>query len=131
MADSSQSITVEDLVAQQQQKAEMIADEDPLLISQSLTYVTDDGGTLHTFQSANFSTGSLANKIIVRVCSFRLESKQCDRCSVLLTCLCVLFGKLSLLIPLHRLQNSIYRCGSDIYRINGRRSTYRSARDCG
>jgi hypothetical protein len=45
-------------VAQQQQKAEMIADEDPLLISQSLTYVTDDGGTLHSFQSAPFSHGT-------------------------------------------------------------------------
>jgi hypothetical protein len=86
MADDNESISAEDLVAQQQQKAEMIADEDPLLISQSLTYVTDDGGTLHTFQAANFSAGSLANKIIVRVCSFRLESKQCDRSSVLLTC---------------------------------------------
>jgi hypothetical protein len=36
---------------------EMLADEDPLLISQSLTYVTDDGGTLHSFHSAPFSTG--------------------------------------------------------------------------
>jgi hypothetical protein len=40
-----------------QQKAEMIADEDPLLISQSLTYVTDDGSILHSFQSSPFSTG--------------------------------------------------------------------------
>jgi len=41
-----------------QQKAAMLADEDPLLISQSLTYVTDDGETLHSFQSAPFSTGT-------------------------------------------------------------------------
>jgi len=41
-----------------QQKAEMLADEDPLLISQSLTYVTDDGSVLHSFQSAPFSTGT-------------------------------------------------------------------------
>eukprot|EP00977_Amphora_coffeiformis_P028048 scaffold34685_cov183-Amphora_coffeaeformis.AAC.28 len=40
-----------------QQKVEMLADEDPLLISQSLTYVTDDGSVLHSFQSAPFSTG--------------------------------------------------------------------------
>ena len=33
----------------------MLADEDPLLISQSLTYVTDDGGILHSFQSAPLS----------------------------------------------------------------------------
>lgn len=59
MADGSElSISAEDLVAQKQQQAEMIADDDPLLISQSLTYVTDDGGTLLTFQSAPFSTGS-------------------------------------------------------------------------
>ena len=41
-----------------QQRAEMLADEDPLLISQSLTYVTDDGSVLHSFQSAPFSTGA-------------------------------------------------------------------------
>ena len=41
-----------------QQKTEMIADEDPLLISQSLTYVTDDGGILHSFRSATLSTGA-------------------------------------------------------------------------
>jgi hypothetical protein len=34
-----------------------IVDEDPLLISQSLTYVTDDGSVLHSFQSAPFSLG--------------------------------------------------------------------------
>ena len=32
-----------------------IVDEDPLLISQTLTYVTDDGSVLHSFQSAPFS----------------------------------------------------------------------------
>ena len=42
----------------QQQKVEMIADEDPLLISQSLTYVTDDGSVLHSFQSAPYSFGA-------------------------------------------------------------------------
>lgn len=40
-----------------QQKAAMLADEDPLLISQSLTYVTDDGSTLHTFHAAALSMG--------------------------------------------------------------------------
>jgi hypothetical protein len=34
-----------------------IVDEDPLLISQSLTYVTDDGSVLHSFQSSPFSFG--------------------------------------------------------------------------
>jgi hypothetical protein len=43
----------------QQQKIEMLADEDPLLISQSLTYVTDDGSVLHSFQSAQFSLGTI------------------------------------------------------------------------
>lgn len=38
----------------------MLADEDPLLISQSLTYVTDDGSTLHSFHSAPFSIGTCA-----------------------------------------------------------------------
>jgi hypothetical protein len=41
-----------------QQKAAMLADEDPLLISQSLTYVTDDGSILHSFESAPFSVGT-------------------------------------------------------------------------
>ncbi|EEC51578.1 predicted protein [Phaeodactylum tricornutum CCAP 1055/1] len=41
------------------QKAEMLVDEDPLLISQSLTYVTDDGSTLHSFESAPFSYGTI------------------------------------------------------------------------
>jgi hypothetical protein len=47
-----------------QQKAEMMADEDPLLISQSLTYVTDDGGILHSFQSAQFSTGKHTQRCV-------------------------------------------------------------------
>jgi hypothetical protein len=33
-------------------------DEDPLLISQTLTYVTDDGSVLHSFESAPFSFGT-------------------------------------------------------------------------
>jgi hypothetical protein len=40
-----------------EQQTAMLADEDPLLISQSLTYVTDDGSILHSFQSAPFSMG--------------------------------------------------------------------------
>ena len=35
-----------------------IVDEDPLLISQSLTYVTDDGSVLHSFRSSQFSMGT-------------------------------------------------------------------------
>ncbi len=34
-----------------------IVDEDPLLISQTLTYVTDDGSVVHSFHSAPFSFG--------------------------------------------------------------------------
>jgi len=34
-----------------------IVDEDPLLISQTLTYVTDDGSVLHSFRSAPFAFG--------------------------------------------------------------------------
>jgi hypothetical protein len=55
---SSTSGLTADLITHQQQQSEMIEDEDPLLISQSLTYVTDDGGTLHSFQSAPFSAGT-------------------------------------------------------------------------
>ena len=54
----TEPILAEDPPVTQQQKAEMLADEDPLLISQSLTYVTDDGSVLHSFQSAPFSTGA-------------------------------------------------------------------------
>lgn len=50
------------LTIDKQQKAEMLADEDPLLISQSLTYVTDDGSVLHSFQSAPFSLGKLTSE---------------------------------------------------------------------
>ena len=56
-APSEPSLREDDAVLTTQQKAEMMADEDPLLISQSLTYVTDDGSVLHSFQSAPFSTG--------------------------------------------------------------------------
>jgi hypothetical protein len=45
-------------LTEKQQKAQMLADEDPLLISQSLTYVTDDGSTLHSFESAPYSLGA-------------------------------------------------------------------------
>lgn len=34
-----------------------VIDEDPLLISQTLTYVTDDGSVVHSFQSAPLSFG--------------------------------------------------------------------------
>ena len=34
-----------------------VIDEDPLMISQSLTYVTDDGSVMHSFQSAPFTVG--------------------------------------------------------------------------
>lgn len=61
-SESSNSAASQDSAAQesaqtaQKQKTEMLADEDPLLISQSLTYVTDDGSVLHSFHSAPFST---------------------------------------------------------------------------
>jgi len=42
-----------------------IVDEDPLLISQSLTYVTDDGSVLHSFRSSQFSMGFKARFIIL------------------------------------------------------------------
>lgn len=44
-----------------------IVDEDPLLISQSLTYVTDDGSVLHSFRSANFSMGFKARFLFVEL----------------------------------------------------------------
>ena len=34
-----------------------IVDEDPLMISQTLTYVTDDGSVVHSFHSAPFAWG--------------------------------------------------------------------------
>lgn len=46
---------------QKKQQQEMMLDEDPLLISQTLTYVTDDGSVLHSFQSSPFSFGREAN----------------------------------------------------------------------
>jgi len=63
MTESDEQEATAAAAAQEQQaaKVEMLADEDPLLISQSLTYVTDDGGILHSFQSAPFSTGASAN----------------------------------------------------------------------
>ena len=74
----------------QKEKEIMLADEDPLLISQSLTYVTDDGEILHSFYSAPFSTGTKQNKAntesfidvlsvfwMTHKCSFRLISFPC------------------------------------------------------
>ena len=45
-------------LSQKQQKTTMLADEDTLLISHSITYVTDDGSVLLSFQSAPFSTST-------------------------------------------------------------------------
>jgi hypothetical protein len=46
-----------------------IVDEDPLLISQSLTYVTDDGSVLHSFRSSPFSMGKFYSiQSIDRLC---------------------------------------------------------------
>jgi hypothetical protein len=57
----------ETLEAQQKkQQQEMMLDEDPLLISQTLTYVTDDGSVLHSFQSAAFSFGTVQHWFLVR-----------------------------------------------------------------
>jgi len=42
-----------------------IVDEDPLLISQSLTYVTDDGSVLHSFRSSPFSWGFKARFVML------------------------------------------------------------------
>lgn len=36
---------------------QVMIDDDPLMIAQTLTYVTDDGDTVMTFHSAPFSTG--------------------------------------------------------------------------
>ena len=60
---NSHSITADFDTSKQQQQPIMMMHgvddhEDPLLISQSLTYVTDDGGTLHSFHSAPLSTGT-------------------------------------------------------------------------
>ena len=58
-AEQSLSQTLDALDAQQKkQPQEMMLDEDPLLISQTLTYVTDDGSVLHSFQSSTFSFGT-------------------------------------------------------------------------
>ena len=48
-----------------------IVDEDPLLISQTLTYVTDDGEVLHSFQSAPFSFGR--SRFWQSLCRFLLK----------------------------------------------------------
>ena len=51
-----------------------IVDEDPLLISQSLTYVTDDGSVLHSFRAAHFSMGKSFN-LVSTVAVFSCHSK--------------------------------------------------------
>lgn len=73
---SSASGLTADLITHQQQQSEMIEDEDPLLISQSLTYVTDDGGTLHSFQSAPFSAGTILF-VQLKVMSLSLNYDRC------------------------------------------------------
>ena len=41
-----------------QQQTEMVLDEDPLLIAQTLTYVTDDNSVIFSFNSAPASWGT-------------------------------------------------------------------------
>jgi hypothetical protein len=41
-----------------QQQTEMVMDEDPLLIAQTLTYVTDDNSVIFSFNSAPASWGT-------------------------------------------------------------------------
>jgi len=45
----------------------MMSDEDPLLISQSLTYVTDDGSVLHSFKASPLSSSFKAQMLVLEV----------------------------------------------------------------
>lgn len=76
MTTDNRLITSPDKMLQRTRSQEMvddhhnhIVDEDPLLISQSLTYVTDDGGVLHSFRYSPFAKGKglfLPDDIIAR-----------------------------------------------------------------
>lgn len=72
---SISNLSAVSVAEEQQRKAEMMADEDPLLISQSLTYVTDDGGILHSFQSSPFSFGTSTNSM--KPVSYRFRTTMC------------------------------------------------------
>jgi hypothetical protein len=75
-----------DFASIEKHQAAMLDGEDPLLISQSLTYVTDDGETLHSFNSAPLSTGksrakhcfsvSSTSTVCVRVRNRTLRSRS-------------------------------------------------------
>lgn len=91
----------------EQEKAEMLADEDPLLISQSLTYVTDDGSVLHSFHSAPYSTGMYRTGIEASLVVSRTHTVALSR---------------------HRLQDSVHTVGIDIHSADDCRSAHWSAR---
>lgn len=90
-------------------------DEDPLLIAQTLTYVTDDGSVVLSFQSAPFSLGT--------------SRGIGEPLSALMLCRNVLDSS-CLNYFLHRLQNSIHPLGSDFRCLNGSCSAYRCTWDC-
>ncbi len=108
-SESSQNSAAQELArAAQKQKAEMLADEDPLLISQSLTYVTDDGSVLHSFHSAPFSTS---------------KWEKVNLCYVFTTIIRITH------IRKKRLQNSNHHLRGRLYRINDCGRTRRGPRN--
>lgn len=110
MTDEVDPSTAVPPLTEQQKRAEMLADEDPLLISQSLTYVTDDGSVLHSFQSAPYSAGkySLPMALVASFRSFRNLSNMCRS---------------------HRIQDTVYLAGDHLYNIDDCSCTYRCSWD--
>ena len=59
IAINAQGTSTQQLQQHQEQFGEEVDPDDPLLIAQTLTYVTDDGSVMLSFTSAPFSFGKL------------------------------------------------------------------------
>jgi hypothetical protein len=94
-----------------------IVDEDPLLISQTLTYVTDDGSVLHTFQSAPFSFGK-SNFYALPSTFLQGPIHR------------IAFSPFSFLLNRPRLQNQIHHIRVHFCCTSDMRSSNRSSWDC-
>jgi hypothetical protein len=102
----------------QQRQQEVDVNEDPLLIAQTLTYVTDDGSVLASFQSAPASWGKKKCRIGI---PRRNSTDFYEKFSSMLT----------IVSPSHsRLQTPLYNLGNNLCSTSGRCRPYWCTWNC-
>lgn len=67
-------------------KDEMLVDDDPLLIAQTLTYVTDDGSVAMSFQQAPFTFGEHKALAIFFECGGKCQLPDCPLTFLFVSC---------------------------------------------